>query len=258
VETGFTEVQHFPPSLVWGLTTTAGDDDDSARRWALGKEACSVHEAGRRHPDCQRAQAQPCSAEPDHGGHHAKGKLAACALDAGRGSNLVASRSKRTGTKLGVQPSQRRSCAVRSTTCGQCWWALRRWARRPITSSFATVRPRGFRRASPPLHCALHALPSPLRCSQILGLLLERARITLTPRQFKRIEDFAIGMQTLVLHHLLYRLPTFSGLPEERKWIIHQCNMWVALSDFCGRCLICRAGTPTRKDCWSAWTFTVR
>lgn len=137
---------------------------------------------------------------------------------------------------------------MRSTMCGQCWWALRRWAHRPIISLFATVLRRSFRRTFP-LHCALHTRPSPLRYSQILGLLLERARITLTPRQFKRIEDFAIGMQTLVLHHLLYRLPTFSGLPEERKWIIHQCNMWVALSDFCGRCLICRVGTPTLKDC---------
>ena len=131
-----------------------------------------------------------------------------------------------------------------------------RAGRSPLHSQLSALEASDAR--PPPLHCALHALPSPLRCSQILGLLLERARITLTPRQFKRIEDFAIGMQTLVLHHLLYRLPTFSGLPEERKWIIHQCNMWVALSDFCGGCLICRAGTPTRKDCWSAWTFTVR
>ena len=57
--------------------------------------------------------------------------------------------------------------------------------------------------------------------------MLEKARINLTPRQFKRIEDFALGVQTLVLYHLLYRLPTFAGLSDTMKWIIHQCNMQV-------------------------------
>lgn len=77
-------------------------------------------------------------------------------------------------------------------------------------------------------HLFIRNCPPSRLPTQILGLMLEKARITLTPRQFKRIEDFALGVQTLVLYHLLYRLPTFAGLAEEMKWIIHQCNMQVA------------------------------
>ena len=100
-------------------------------------------------------------------------------------------------------------------------------------------------------NCRIPQLPM-----QVLCLMLQSHRITLTPRQLKRIEDFALGVQLLVLHQLLYRLPLYAGLPEEKKWIIHQCNMRVFS-------LIPEAvkshpipGTQIRRACWSALICT--